>query len=68
VTRPEDEPAAADDALLDDRAHRHHGEVLGSATAPADDADSGGAEPGPASGAAGPSWPPAGTEPDAHRG
>jgi hypothetical protein len=65
VTRPEDRPGEAgpDDA----RAHRHHGEVLGSATAPADDADSGGAEPGPASGAAGPSWPPVETEPDAHR-
>jgi hypothetical protein len=39
---------------------------LGSATAPPDDTDSGGAPDGPASGQAGPSWPPAGTEPDAH--
>jgi hypothetical protein len=39
---------------------------LGSAVAPADDPDSGGAPDGPASGQAGPSWPPAGTEPDAH--
>lgn len=39
---------------------------LGSAKAPADDVASGGAEPGPASGAAGPTWPPAETEPDAH--
>jgi hypothetical protein len=40
---------------------------LGSETAPGDDPDSGGAEPGPASGIAGPSYPPAETEPDAHR-
>ena len=40
---------------------------LGSAVAPPDDVDSGGAEPGPGSGQAGPSYPPAGTEPDAHR-
>ena len=39
---------------------------LGSATAPADDVASGGAPDGPASGQAGPSWPPAETEPDAH--
>jgi hypothetical protein len=39
---------------------------LGSAEAPADDVASGGAPDGPASGQAGPSWPPAGTEPDAH--
>ena len=45
------------------------GEVgpLGSAVAPADDVDSGGAEAGPGSGQAGPSYPPAGSEPDAHR-
>jgi len=47
--------------------HRHQGQVLGEATAPADDADTDGAGPGPASGAAGPAWPPAESEPDAHR-
>jgi hypothetical protein len=40
---------------------------LGSETAPPDDPDSQGGTPGPADGVAGPSWPPAGTEPDAHR-
>ena len=40
---------------------------LGSAVAPADDEDSGGAPTGPAGGRAGPSYPPAGSEPDAHR-
>jgi hypothetical protein len=40
---------------------------LGSAVAPAEDVDSGGAAPGPANGAAGPAYPPAGSEPDAHR-
>ena len=58
MTRPHDDGD-------DPSAHRHDGPVLGEETAPADDAASGGAEPGPASGAAGPSWPPAGTEPDA---
>jgi hypothetical protein len=40
---------------------------LGSAVAPGDDPESQGAEPGTASGTAGPSYPPADTEPDAHR-
>jgi hypothetical protein len=40
---------------------------LGSAVAPADDPESQAAEPGPGNGAAGPSYPPAGSEPDAHR-
>jgi hypothetical protein len=58
VTRPKDK----DDAELDSEVG-----PLGSAVAPADDEDSGGAAPGPAGGAAGPSYPPAETEPDAHR-
>ena len=40
---------------------------LGSAVAPADDPESGGATGEPGSGAAGPSYPPADTEPAAHR-
>jgi hypothetical protein len=43
------------------------GGVLGSAKSAPEDVASGGAAPGPASGAAGPTWPPAETEPDAHR-
>jgi hypothetical protein len=39
---------------------------LGSETAPPGDPESQGGEPGPASGVAGPSYPPAETEPDAH--
>ena len=39
---------------------------LGSAKSSPHDVDSGGAPDVPASGAAGPTWPPAGTEPDAH--
>jgi hypothetical protein len=50
----------------DDDPDRTETGPLGSATAPADDVASGGAADGPASGQAGPSWPPAGTEPDAH--
>jgi hypothetical protein len=59
VTGPAEKP---DDADRD----REVG-PLGSAVAPPDDPESGGASPGPASGAAGPSYPPAGSEPDAHR-
>jgi hypothetical protein len=40
---------------------------LGADTAPPGDPESQGGEPGPASGIAGPSYPPAETEPDAHR-
>ncbi|WP_324274728.1 hypothetical protein [Blastococcus brunescens] len=39
---------------------------LGSDTAPPADPDSQGGEPGPAGGIAGPSYPPAETEPDAN--
>ncbi|UOY00772.1 hypothetical protein [Blastococcus sp. PRF04-17] len=39
---------------------------LGTETAPVGDKQSQGGEDGPASGVAGPSYPPAGTEPDAH--
>ncbi|MGY1620329.1 hypothetical protein ACI797_26625 [Geodermatophilus sp. SYSU D00691] len=55
-------PTGKDDAELDPDAA-----PLGSAVAPPDDEDSGGAPSGPASGQAGPSYPPAGSEPDAHR-
>jgi hypothetical protein len=58
VTTPKDK----DDAELDSSVA-----PLGGAVAPADDEDSGGAASGPASGQAGPSYPPAGSEPDAHR-
>jgi hypothetical protein len=52
----------------DDQPRRSHRVgPLGSDVAPGDDPESGGAEPGPASGIAGPSYPPAETEPDAHR-
>jgi hypothetical protein len=39
---------------------------LGADVAPPGDAESQGADPGPGSGVAGPSYPPAETEPDAH--
>ena len=39
---------------------------LGAETAPPADPESQGGEPGPAGGIAGPSYPPAETEPDAH--
>jgi hypothetical protein len=39
---------------------------LGAETAPPADPDSQGGEPGPAAGTAGPSYPPAETEPDAN--
>jgi hypothetical protein len=39
---------------------------LGAEVAPPADPESQGGEPGPASGIAGPSYPPAETEPDAH--
>ena len=41
-------------------------EPLGAEKAPGEDRESLGATEGPADGIAGPSWPPAGTEPDAH--
>jgi hypothetical protein len=56
VTTPQDKDDAEPDSAVG---------PLGSAVAPADDEDSGGAAPGPASGAAGPAYPPAGSEPDA---
>jgi hypothetical protein len=40
---------------------------FGSEAAPPGDPDSQGGAPGPADGVAGPSWPPAESEPDAHR-
>jgi hypothetical protein len=40
---------------------------FGSEAAPPGDPESQGGTPGPADGVAGPSWPPAETEPDAHR-
>ena len=55
-------PKGKDDAELDSEVG-----PLGSAVAPAEDEASGGAPSGPASGQAGPSYPPAGSEPDAHR-
>jgi hypothetical protein len=58
VTTPKDE---------DDGGPGTEAGPLGSAVAPPDDTDSGGAPPGPGSGQAGPSYPPAGTETDAHR-
>jgi hypothetical protein len=39
---------------------------LGAETAPPGDPESQGGDPGPGSGVAGPSYPPAETEPDAH--
>jgi hypothetical protein len=42
-------------------------EPLGAAVAPPADPESDGGSPGPAGGIAGPSYPPAGTEPAAHR-
>ncbi|MGY1741326.1 MULTISPECIES: hypothetical protein [unclassified Blastococcus] len=39
---------------------------LGAEKAPGEDRESLGATEGPADGIAGPAWPPAGTEPDAH--
>ena len=40
---------------------------LGAETAPPGDPESQGGTPGPADGVAGPSWPPAETEPGAHQ-
>ena len=60
MTTPEEQADAAGE-------HSSETGPLGSAVAPADDVDSGGAEPRPASGAAGPTYPPAESEPDAHR-
>jgi hypothetical protein len=40
---------------------------FGSEAAPPADPESQGGAPGPADGVAGPSWPPAESEPDAHR-
>jgi hypothetical protein len=59
VTTPEHPSTGPED--------RPEGGVLGSAKSSPDDVASGGAGPGPAGGAAGPTWPPAETEPDAHR-
>jgi hypothetical protein len=59
VTTPEHESSGPTDPP--------EGGVLGSATSGPDDLASGGAAPGPAGGAAGPTWPPAETEPDPHR-
>ena len=67
VTSPGQHDEQDDDHRDDHGEERHRGTgPLGSATAPADDPASGGAPDGPASGQAGPSWPPAETEPDAH--
>lgn len=66
MTTPHDR-TRADETRADDPRDDSRVGPLGSATAPADDVESGGAEPGPAGGAAGPSYPPAETEPDAHR-
>jgi hypothetical protein len=60
-------PALGDDGRMtmpddDDR----DAQPLGSEVAPPADPESQGGEPGPASGIAGPSYPPAETEPDAH--
>ena len=49
----------------EDAADRDTG-PLGSEAAPPGDPESQGGEPGPATGVAGPSYPPAETEPDAH--
>lgn len=48
-----------------DRGSDREAEPLGAETAPPGDPESQGGEEGPASGVAGPSYPPAGTEPDA---
>ena len=50
----------------DDAGSDRHAKPLGADVAPPGDAESQGGEPGPASGVAGPSFPPADTEPDAN--
>ena len=50
----------------DDAGSDRDAEPLGSETAPPGDPESQGGKPGPESGVAGPSYPPAETEPDAH--
>jgi hypothetical protein len=57
MTMPDEDGAGSD----------RHAKPLGAETAAPGDDESQGGEPGPASGIAGPSYPPAGTEPDAHR-
>ena len=52
----------------DDAGSDRDAKPLGAEVAPPGDAASQGGEPGPASGVAGPSYPPAETEPDAHQG
>jgi hypothetical protein len=49
----------------DDAGAERDANPLGSETAPPGDSESQGGEPGPGSGVAGPSYPPAETEPDA---
>ena len=61
MTKPDDDD---DDA---DAGPDRDAKPLGAEEAPPADPDSQGGEPGPASGIAGPSYPPAETEPDAHR-
>jgi hypothetical protein len=56
VTMPDEKNAGSD----------RDAQPLGSEVAPPGDPESQGGEPGPADGVAGPSYPPAGTEPDAH--
>jgi hypothetical protein len=56
VTMPDEDNAGSD----------RHARPIGSEVAPPGDPESQGGEPGPASGVAGPSYPPAETEPDAH--
>jgi hypothetical protein len=50
----------------DDAGSDREARPVGSEVAPPGDAQSQGGEPGPAGGVAGPSFPPAETEPDAH--
>ena len=56
VTMPDEENTGSD----------RDAKPLGADVAPPGDAESQGGEPGPASGVAGPSYPPAETEPDAN--
>ncbi|WP_456549571.1 hypothetical protein [Blastococcus sp. SYSU D00813] len=50
----------------DDAGSERQAKPLGAEKAPGEDRESLGATEGPADGIAGPAWPPAGTEPDAH--
>ncbi|MGY1745773.1 hypothetical protein [Blastococcus sp. SYSU D00695] len=50
----------------DDAGSPREARPLGAEKAPGEDRDSLGATEGPADGIAGPAWPPADTEPDAH--